>query len=93
MIRIQNIRMPLDYTEETLHYAAAKKLQIPVKSILSLKVRRRSVDARKRGQVSFLFSLDLTVKQEAELLKKFTKDNDIAFVQDIPYAIPSCRRF
>lgn len=91
MIRIQNIRMPLDYTEETLHYAAAKKLQIPVKSILSLKVRRRSVDARKRGQVSFLFSLDLTVKQEAELLKKFTKDNDIAFVQDIPYAIPPCR--
>ncbi|MBR2913403.1 MAG: hypothetical protein IKC40_05740 [Oscillospiraceae bacterium] len=91
MIRIQNIRMPLDYSEDALYQAAAKKLRISVKEILSLNVRRRSVDARKRGQVSFLFSLDIAVKQEQNVLKKCSTDHDISSVQDIPYSIPTVR--
>lgn len=90
MIRIQNIRMPLDYTDKDLHHAAAKKLHIAIREIISLHVRRRSVDARKRGRVSFLFSLDIAVKQERNILKKCAGDNDISAVQDVPYTIPVC---
>ncbi len=89
MIRIQNVRMPLDYTEDALGQAAAKKLHVPVREILSMKVRRRSVDARKRGQVSFLFSLDITAKQEQHILKKCSGDHDISLVQNAPYTIPA----
>ncbi len=91
MIRIQNLRLPLNYSEHDLYLAAAKKLRIPEGNITSLKVRRRSVDARRRDAVSFLFSLDLSVKQEAQLLKKCSRDNDIQPVTETPYTIPACR--
>jgi uncharacterized FAD-dependent dehydrogenase len=87
MIRLQNIRMPLDYTERDLYHAAAKKLRISAESIQKLQVRRRSVDARKRGTVSFLFSLDVQTPQESRLLQQFSKDNDIFPVTDIPYTV------
>ncbi len=90
MIRIQNIRMPLDYTDKDLQQAAAKKLHIPIREIITLQVRRRSVDARKRGKVSFLFSLDIAVKQEHSILKKCAGDHDISAVKDVPYTIPAC---
>ncbi len=91
MIRLQNIRMPLDYTERDLYRTAAKKLRIPEENITSLKVRRRSVDARKRDAVSFLFSLDLSVKQEEQLLKKYTRDHDVQRITETPYTVPSCQ--
>ncbi len=91
MIRLQNIRMPLDYTEADLYKSAAKKLQISKDTIKSLKVRRRSVDARKRNAVSFLFSLDLEISQEQQLLKRFANDNDVLSVQEVPYTVPACR--
>lgn len=89
MIRIQNIRMPLHYSEQDLYTAAAKKLHIPVKSILSLKVRRRSVDARK--QIHFLFSVDVKVAGEQKILERFDGDNDIIRTEDKHYRVPVCR--
>ncbi len=90
MIRLQNIRMPLDYTERDLYHAAAKKLRISADAIKSLKIRRRSVDARKRGAVSFLFSLDLETPQENKLLQIFAKDNDVLPVSETPYTVQKC---
>lgn len=89
MICIQNIRMPLHYSEQDLYTAAARKLRIPVKAITSLKVRRRSVDARK--QVCFLFSLDVKAAGEQKLLKQFAGDSDILPAADRHYRVPICR--
>ncbi|MBQ8011817.1 MAG: hypothetical protein IJ265_09700 [Oscillospiraceae bacterium] len=90
MIRLQNIRLPLDYREQDLRSAAAKKLRISADSILSLKIRRRSVDARKRNAVSFLFSLDLETAQEQKLLQIFARDNDVLPVTETPYMVDKC---
>ncbi len=91
MIRLQNIRMPLDYTEADLYAAAAKKLRIPAEKIKSLKIRRRSVDARKRSMVSFLFSLDIETPQEQQLLKRLANDRDVLAVSETPFIVSPCR--
>ncbi len=71
MIRITGLRMPLAYTEESLRRAAAKAVGVPASSLQDVRVVKRSVDARRKEAVHFLFSLDLTVQgDEAALLRR-----------------------
>ena len=70
MIRITNLNMPLSVTEEELHRAAARRLGIPKTSIRALHIARRSVDAREKTDVHFVFSLDVAAEDEARILKK-----------------------
>ena len=48
MLRIPNLPLPLDYTEEMLRAQAAKALHIKPQEIKALKLIRRAVDARKQ---------------------------------------------
>lgn len=89
MIRIQNIRLPLNYQERDLRQAAARKLHISDSQIQEVKVRRRSVDARKKDAVTFLFTLDIRTEGERRILQK-CRDKDVHPVTDKPYRIPAC---
>ncbi|MBQ9251222.1 MAG: FAD-binding protein [Clostridia bacterium] len=70
MLRLSNFPVPLDYTEDSLRKLVIKKLGISEDQLLSLKLYRRSVDARDKGDVHFVLSLDLQVKNEGTLLKR-----------------------
>lgn len=55
MIRINQLKLPVDHTEEALWAKAAKTLKIPVKEIRSIQIIKQSVDARKkRGNPFYL---------------------------------------
>ncbi len=73
MLRLQNIAIPLDYTNDTLKAEAAKKLKIPVSQITNISLNKRSVDARKKNDVHFICSLDVTVKKEEKKLQDACK--------------------
>ena len=51
MIRISQIKLPVEHTMEELKRAAARELKVPEERIQSLSVSRRSVDARKKPVV------------------------------------------
>ena len=90
MIRIQNIRLSLDYTELDLKKAVGRKLHIPFENILEIKLRKRSVDARKKENISFLFTLDVKASGEKKILQKCSRDKDISLIQDKKYKISIC---
>ena len=73
MVRLSNFPAPLDYTEESLRRAVLRELGIGQDQLLSLSVYRRSVDARDKGNVHFVFSLDLRVRGEEALCKRHRK--------------------
>ncbi len=91
MIRLQNIRIPLDYREADLYKAAGRRLQIPARQITKLRIHRRSVDARKRDAIVFLMTLDVEVPKERQLLSRFSGNKDILPAQDKRYRVPICR--
>ena len=66
MLRIHNIKIPLDYTPKALITAAAKKLGIPAGQIARCEIAKKSVDARKKNDVSFVMSLDVVFKGAQE---------------------------
>ncbi|MGN0776000.1 MAG: hypothetical protein ACI4MM_04905, partial [Candidatus Ventricola sp.] len=62
MIRLHNIKVPLDYTNKTLMQAAGKKLGCTQGQIARCEVSKKSVDARKKNDVCFVVSIDVTLK-------------------------------
>ena len=73
MLRIGNLNMPLHYTEDDLSLAAAKKCRLLPRDLLSLRLVKRSVDARDKGDVHFVATVDIQVRDENAVLKKAPK--------------------
>ena len=63
MIRIHNVKIPLDYSQKTLTSAGAKKPGVSPAQITSCEISKKSVDARKKNDVCFVVSLDIQLKK------------------------------
>lgn len=70
MIRINNIRVPLEFDFSDLKKFCAEKFRISDERIKSVRLSKKSVDARKKTDVHFIISLDIEAKNEQQLLKK-----------------------
>lgn len=70
MLRVSNLSVPLSYTENELAALVARKLKIPGTRLLSVSLVKKSVDARDKGDVHFVLTVDAQVKDEAEVLRR-----------------------
>ena len=62
MIRLNDISLPLEYDENTLRAAAAKKLRVSSGDIACISLYKRSIDARKKDSIHFLAALDIKLR-------------------------------
>ena len=88
MLRLNEVKLPLDHSEEELHVAAAERLSVNLEDILSCEVFRRAVDARKRSAIQLAYTLDVEVKDEQEVLtgnEKLKQSGRIAISPDTTY--------
>ncbi len=71
MIRIREIALPPEHTAQQLSYEAAKLLKISNSRVRSIKIIRRSVDARKKPGVKIVYTVDVAVDgSENKILKQ-----------------------
>jgi uncharacterized protein len=68
-IRLTDIALPLDHDEPALTAAIAKALSIAQADIVQITVFRRGFDARKKTNIHFIYSVDVTVANEASVLQ------------------------
>ncbi len=61
MLRLTEVRLPLDHDEAALRAAAAERLGSRAGALAEVRVFRRAVDARKRSAVVFSYTLDVTL--------------------------------
>ena len=85
MIRITELRLPIDHAPEALEAAILKRLNIPAKDLIHFEIFKRSYDARKNAALSFIYTVDLSVKNEESLLKQFDGDIHIRPSPDTSY--------
>lgn len=85
MIRINNIKVPLDFDFNNLKQFCVKKLNIPENRIKSVKLAKKSVDARKKSDVHFIISVDISAKGESALLKSVKNSVE---VKKFDYTVP-----
>lgn len=69
MIRINNIKVPLDFDFSEIKKLCVKKFSINNEDIKSAKLVRKSVDARKKSDVHFIISVELETVNEDVLLE------------------------
>lgn len=87
MIRIQQLTLPITHTEEQLSKKIAKTLRLKPDNITKYKIRKQSIDARKKSSVVFVYTVDVEVKNETAILSR-TKGNQISLAKDVPYQFP-----
>lgn len=86
MLRITELKLPLDHPEEALRPAIVQRLGIQDAELLDFSLFKRSYDARKRfGEMPFIYSIDCTLADEASVLAKFADDRQIGPAPDTSY--------
>ena len=85
MIRLTELRLLIDHAPEDLEAAICKKLAILAKDLIRYEVFKRSYDARKNNILSFIYTLDLSVKDEEAVLKRLAHDPHIRLSPDTRY--------
>ncbi len=85
MLRLTDLKLPLDHSEAALTAAILKRLDIEAAALTGHTVAKRSHDARKRGAIMLIYALDIDTTQEAELLRRFVDDPHIQPTPDTSY--------
>ena len=86
MIRITELSLPLDHPADALRKAILGRLKINDADLLDFTVFKRSYDARKKNsEITFVYIIDLSAKDEARILQRFTKDNHVRPAPDTRY--------
>ena len=87
MIRIGQLALSPNHNEIELKQKIAKTLRISEQDILDIQIKKQSIDARKKPDLKFIYTVDVKVKNEQQVLKK-QKGNSISLVTEKPYQFP-----
>jgi uncharacterized protein len=85
MLRLTEVKLPLDHTEADLQSAILKKLVIAPTDLIRYTVFKRSYDARKRGAISFVYIVDVETPKQKHLLQRFKRDVHVVPTPDTTY--------
>ncbi|SDI46638.1 hypothetical protein SAMN05216588_11783 [Pseudomonas flavescens] len=86
MLRITELKLPLDHGDDALRPALVERLGIEDSELLAFSVFKRSYDARKKsGDMPFIYTLDFSVRDEAALLARLSNDRNLGIAPDVRY--------
>lgn len=92
-IRINNINLNLDDEFNVLEKKVCKKLKISKEDINKIEIIRKSIDARKKNDIKFTYSIDVICDNEAKIISKIhDKDVRLEKAEEIDSIIPGTEK-
>lgn len=91
MIRLNQLKLPVNHTEAQLMNKTAQILRIPEAEILEIEIVRQSLDARKKPELFYSYSVNVTVKREQKVYKDAVRrlgKVNVALVEKTEYHFP-----
>ncbi|MFZ1766362.1 MAG: hypothetical protein WAT68_06855, partial [Candidatus Nitrotoga sp.] len=85
MLRLTEVKLSLNHSDDDLKTALLKRLDISADELIGYAIFRRSYDARKPSAIVFTYTLDIEVKNEAALLQRLQGDRHISLTPDTSY--------
>jgi uncharacterized protein len=85
MLRLTEIKLPLDHPQDDLKAAIVERLGITTDALIDYSIFRRGVDARKPAQIVFIYTVDVDVRDQAALVKRFQHDKRVSIAPDTGY--------
>ena len=84
MIRIRQIKIDIDSNIDVLKEKCLKILKININDIKDIKINKRSIDARFKPKLYYIYEVDVKVNNEDNVLKKI-KNKDVFKIGDENY--------
>ena len=85
MLRITELKLPLDHPESAIKTAILNRLGIGAEELITYTVFRQGHDARKRDAISLVYTLDVETKNEHAILTHLKNDPHISLTPDTTY--------
>jgi uncharacterized protein len=88
MLRITELKLPLNHPDAMIQSAIINRLGIAAEQFNSYTVFRQGYDARRRDNITLVYTVDVDVKDEQAVLLKFSDDPKISVTPDTEYKPP-----
>ena len=85
MLRITELKLPLDHPETAIKTAVLNRLGISAEELIAFFIFRQGHDARKRAAISLVYTLDVEIKNEQAILSRLQDDPHISLTPDTTY--------
>ncbi len=85
MLRITDIKLPLDHDDHALKAEILKYLGVSAEAISGYAIFRRSVDARKKNDIFYIYTVDVELKNEPTLLKRLKHERRVSPSPNLEY--------
>ncbi len=90
MLRVNQVKIRTEHTGEQLKRKTAEALGIQAADILGMRILRQSIDARKKPEIFYSYSLEVQVKNEDKVLKKFKgRESQVCRAESAGYRFPA----
>ncbi|HEY8220227.1 MAG TPA: NAD(P)/FAD-dependent oxidoreductase [Methylobacter sp.] len=85
MLRITELKLPLNHPENMLENAILDRLGISAKELITYTIFRRGFDARKRNAILLVYTVDIETANEQAILNRLQNDPHISLTPDNTY--------
>ncbi|MGO4894054.1 NAD(P)/FAD-dependent oxidoreductase [Flavobacterium sp. W21_SRS_FM6] len=85
MLRLTEVKLPLNHDQAALEQAILDKLKISKAQLLSFDVFKRAYDARNKKDIQLIYTFDVEVREQDALLRQFVKDQHVRVTPDMSY--------
>lgn len=85
MLRIIELKLPLNHDESALQDAVIQRLMLKPSDLIAIHVFRRGYDARRRSNILLVYTLDVELRNEAEVLARWQDDHHVSSTPDTCY--------
>jgi hypothetical protein len=85
MLRLSGLGLPLDHEPHALSAAIAQRLGIAREALIGFTIAKRGNDARRRTAILLVYTVDVEVADEAEVLARLAGDKDLRPTPDTAY--------
>ena len=85
MLRLTEVKLPLDHPEGEIRTAILKRLGITADELAGYSIFRQSVDARKPGAITFIYTVDIECRNEPAVRTRLKSDRHVSLTPDMAY--------
>ncbi len=91
MIRINNIKLRLNYTDDDIKQAVQRELRTDADAIISTTLFRRSIDARHKNDIHYIATVDVDINTNESTVLSKAKNKSASICEKYSYTIPYTR--
>lgn len=90
MIRIDQLKIKTDASVPDLKEIVAGRLKIKPSEVFNISILKKSIDARKKPDLYYVYSVVFDTVNEKKILSDFRKCKNISVYEPVKYTLPCC---